>query len=293
MDEFQVIVAQGLTFGCLYGLAALGFAILYHTTKVFHIAYGAIGVFGSFVAVVLYSGDGGLKLILSMVAGIAAAILLTAVVFNGPYRLLENKGADRLAVFVCSLGIAYSIPPILILVFGPDIRSYSIPGLLKVRDVLGFPFSNLSFITIALAAVTLAALTYALARTRWGRQVRALATNRELSQLVGARTDITLLGVYAVGGLCCALSASLLGMFTNITSAGGTSLALYAAVAVIAGGLQSYAGGFFLAVGLGFLQPIMSYLISSSWATVGVFGVVLVVILVKPSGLQFRTPARA
>jgi branched-chain amino acid transport system permease protein len=291
MDELQVIVAQGLTFGCLYGLAALGFAILYHTTKIFHIAYGAIGVFGSFVA--LYSGGGGLGLIVSLAAGVAAAIVLTIAVFNGPYRFLEHKGADRLSIFVCSLGIAYAIPSILILAFGPEIRSYSIPALLKVRDVLGFPFSNLSFITVGLGAVSLVALTAALARTRWGRQVRALGANRELSQLVGARTDMTLLGVYAVGGVCCALSASLLGMFTNITSAGGTSLALYAAVAVIAGGLQSYVGGFFLAVALGFLQPIMSYLISSTWATVGVFGVVLLVILVKPAGLQVRTPARA
>jgi branched-chain amino acid transport system permease protein len=292
MDKFHVIVAQGLTFGGLYGLAALGFAILYHTTKIFHIAYGAIGVFGSFVAVWLYSGDSALKLLLSVAAGVAAATVLTIAVFNGPYRVLERKGADRLAIFVSSLGIAYSIPPILILVFTPEIRSYSIPGLVKVRDVLGFPFTNLGFITIGISAVTLAALTYAMAKTRWGYQVRALASNRELSQLVGARTDITLLGVYAVGGLCCALSATLLGMFTNITSAGGTSLALYAAVAVIAGGLQSYAGGFFLAVGLGFLQPIMSFLISSEWATVGVFGTVLVVILLKPAGLQFR-PARA
>ena len=292
MDNFQVIVAQGLTFGSLYGLAALGFAILYHTTKIFHIAYGAIGVFGSFVAVWLYSGDSVVKLVLSVGAGIVVATLLTVAVFNGPYRILERKGADRLAIFVSSLGIAYSIPPILILVFSPEIRSYSIPAFVKVRDALGFPFTNLGFITIAISATTLVALTYALARTRWGYQVRALASNRELSQLVGARTDVTLLGVYAVGGLCCALSATILGMFSNITSAGGTNLALYAAVAVIAGGLQSYAGGFFLAMGIGFLQPIMSILISSEWATVGVFGTVLVLILVKPAGFQLR-PARA
>ena len=147
-------------------------------------------------------------------------------------------------------------------------------------------------ITIGLSLATLGVLTAALAHTRWGYQVRALASNRELSQLVGARTDVTLFGVYAVGGLCCALSASLLGMFSNITSAGGTSLALYAGVAVIAGGLQSYAGGWFLAVLLGFLQPLMSVLISSSWATVGVFGTVLVLILLRPAGLQLRA-ARA
>jgi branched-chain amino acid transport system permease protein len=292
MDKFQIIVAQGLTFGCLYGLSALGFAILYHTTKVFHIAYGAIGVFGSFVGVWLYSGAGAGKLILSLLVGAVAAFLLTVAVFNGPYRLMERRGADRLALFVASLGVAYSIPPVLILMFGPEIRSYSIPGLLKVRDVLGFPFTSLGFITIGLSLATLGVLTTALARTRWGYQVRALASNRELSQLVGARTDVTLLGVYAVGGVCCALSASLLGMFSNITSAGGTSLALYAGVAVIAGGLQSYAGGWVLALLLGFLQPLMSVLISSTWATVGVFGTVLLLILLRPAGLQLRA-ARA
>ena len=290
MDEFQVIVAQGLTFGALYGLAALGFAILYHTTKVFHIAYGAIGVLGSFVAVVIYSGNDPAKLILSVAAGVLAATVVTVAVFQGPYRWLENKGGDRLAIFVASLGIAYSIPPLLILVFGPEIRSYSIQGLVNIREVLGFPFTSLGFIVIAVSAVSLIGLVWALANTRWGYQVRALASNRELSQLVGARTDVTLLGVYAVGGLCCALSATFLGMFTNITSAGGTGLALYAAVAVIAGGLQSYTGGFFLAVALGFLQPLMSTLISSSWATVGVFGTVLIMILLKPAGIQFRLP---
>jgi len=289
MDTFQVIVAQGLTFGCLYGLAALGFAILYHTTKVFHIAYGSIGVLGSFVAVWLYSGDSTGKLIISVLAGAAAAFVLTFAVFAGPYRFMERRGADRLAVFVASLGVAYSIPAVLILVFGPEIRSYTIPGLLKVRDVLGLPLTSLGFITIGLSVATLGGLTLALARTRWGYQVRALASNRELSQLVGARSELTLLGVYAVGGLCCAVSASLLGMFSNITSAGGTSLALYAAVAVIAGGLQSYAGGWFLAVLLGFLQPIMSFLISSQWAPVGVFGTVLLLILIRPAGLQLRS----
>jgi branched-chain amino acid transport system permease protein len=288
MDELQVIVAQGLTFGALYGLAALGFAILYHTTKVFHIAYGSLGVLGSFVAVALYSGDAPLKLILSVAAGVLAATVATIAVFQGPYRWLENKGGDRLAIFVSSLGIAYSVPPLLILVFSPEIRSYSIQGLVKVREVGGFPFTNLGFIVIAVSLLTLVALTWALAHTRWGYQVRALASNRELSQLVGARTGITLLGVYAVGGLCCALSATFLGMFTNITSAGGTNLALYAAVAVIAGGVQSYAGGFFFAVGLGFLQPIMSTLISSTWAPVGVFATVLLMILIKPAGIQFR-----
>ena len=123
MGKFQIIVAQGLTFGCLSAPVGAGLRDPDHTTKVFHIAYGAIGVFGSFVAVELYSGAVAWKLILSLLAGAAAAFLLTVATFNGPYRFMERRGADRLGTFVALLGVAYSIPPVLILVFGPEIRS--------------------------------------------------------------------------------------------------------------------------------------------------------------------------
>jgi branched-chain amino acid transport system permease protein len=286
--NLEIIITQGLTFGSIYGLAALGFGILYHTTKVFHVAYGAIGVLGSFVAVSLNTSGSVVPLVLSLLAGVGVAFAVTLAAFAGLYRFMERRGADRLTVFVASLGLGFAIEPLIVLAFGPEIRSYAIAGLLEPRNVLGLQLSDLAIATILLAFGTLGVLSLALARTRWGYQVRALASNRELSSLVGARTGVTLLGVYAVGGFCCAAAATLLGMFTNVTPTGGTTLALYAAIAVIAAGVESYVSGFLLAMALGLLQPTMSFAVSSEWATVGVFGVALVAILVAPTGLHLR-----
>lgn len=286
--NLQVTITQGLTFGSVYALSALGFAILYNTTGIFHIAYGAFAILGFMVAVTLNTSEAAAPLIGSVCAGMAAVFLVTAVTFAF-YNLLARRGIDRLGIFVVSLGIAIGTQALMQLGFGPEIRTFNIPSLSRVHAVAGFPFSALAWIAIGSAAAIFALVTLALQRSRWGYRVRGIASNPELSQLVGTRIGVTMLGVYAVAAICSTWAAVLLGMLTTQTSAGGTNVVLLAAIATIAAGRGTYAGGFLVALALGFVQPAFSFYISETWAPSAVFGIALVLLLVRPAGLSRAT----
>lgn len=285
MQFIQVTITQGLTFGSIYALAALGFAILYNTTGIFHLAYGDFAVFGFMIAVTLNKTEAAGPLVLSIVAAVATVFVLTTLVFTG-YHLLERRGVDRLGVFVVSLGLAYGAEALMLLIFGPSIRTFTIPGLLRVHDVAAFSVSLLTWITIGSAIGIFALVTLALRSTRWGYRVRGISANPELAQLVGIRMTLTMLGVFAIAAMCSVWSATLLGMFTTQSSASGINLVLVAAIAVIAAGRGTYAGGFLLAMALGFIQPLFEFYISAPWASSAVFGVALVLLLVRPRGLS-------
>ncbi|MBV9685545.1 MAG: branched-chain amino acid ABC transporter permease [Solirubrobacterales bacterium] len=281
----QVTITQGLTFGSVYALSALGFAILYNTTGVFHIAYGAFAILGFMIAVTLNTSESAVPLIGSVLVGIAAVFVVTIVTF-GFYNLLARRGLDRLGIFVVSLGIAIGTQALMQLAFGPAIRTFNIPSLARVHSVAGFPFSALAWIAIGSAVVIFALVTGALRRTRWGYRVRGIASNPELAQLVGTRTGLTMTGVYAVAAICSVWAAVLLGMLTTQTSADGTNVVLLAAIATIAAGRGTYAGGFLVALALGFVQPAFSFYISETWAPSAVFGIALVLLLIRPAGLS-------
>lgn len=285
MQFIQVTITQGLTFGSIYALAALGFAILYNTTGIFHLAYGDFAVLGFMIAVTLNTTEAAGPLVLSIAVAVVAVFALTGLVFAG-YQLLERHGVDRLGVFVVSLGIAYGCEALMLLAFGPGIRTFSIPGLLRTHDVAGFSVSTLTWITIGSAIGIFVLVRLALRTTTWGYRVRGISANPELSQLVGIRVTLTMLGVYAVAAICSVWSAILLGMFTTQSSASGINLVLVAAIAVIAAGRGTYTGGFLLALALGFVQPLFEFYISEAWASSAVFGVALVLLLVRPRGLS-------
>ena len=281
----QVTITQGLTFGSVYALSALGFAIIYNTTGIFHIAYGTFAILGFMLAVTLNTSESAMPLIGSVLLAIAAVFAVTLITFV-LYHLLSRRGLDRLGIFVVSLGIAIGTQALMQLGFGPAIRTFNIPSLASVHPVAGFPFSALSWIAIGLAAGIFALVLWALRRTRWGYRVRGIAANPELSELVGTRIGLTMTGVYAVAAVCSTCAAVLLGMLTTQTSADGTNVVLLAAIAVIAAGRGTYAGGFVLALALGFVQPVFSFYISETWAASAVFGIALVLLLLRPAGLS-------
>jgi len=285
VEFIRITITQGFIFGSIYALAAIGFALLYNTTGIFHIVYGDLAILGFTIVVTINTTENALPLVSSLGVAILVVWILTGLIFGG-YKLLERRGADRMALFVASLGLSFGLEALMILVFGPNIRTFFIPDLLRTHDIATFSLSILALITVGSAFLIFALVMLALRKTRWGYRVRGIAANPELSQLVGIRITRTMWGVYGVAALCSVWAATLLGMFTTQTSASGISLFLIAAIAVIAAGRGTYAGGFLLAMALGFVTPIFEFYISETWASSAVFGFALVLLLLRPSGLS-------
>ncbi len=285
MNALSVILVQGLTFGSIYAVAALGFGLVYNTTRAFHIAYGAISVAGSYLVVSLAPAGPLPKLLAATALAVAATFGITAGVFAGLYRWVQDREGGRLAVFVISLGVAFAIEPVIVLIAGAQVRTFQMPAYLKLYQVAGLHISVMALVVIAAGILAVTGLRLALSHTRWGFQLQALAANPELAELVGSRRRRVIAWMLLAASGLGTVAALLLGIYTEVTPNGGTSLALVAAVAVIAGGVGSYTGAYAFALTVGFLQALTSYVLPGAWTTVGVYGAILLLILLRPSGL--------
>jgi len=279
-------IIQGLVFGSIYAIAALGFGLVYHTTGVFHIAYGAILALATYVVVTVSAGLSQPSTVLAVAAGLAVAVIANVLVYLAIYRTLERRGASSMIVFVASLGASMALQAGTLLVFGAAVLNFDAPDLLRVHFFGGVGISYFGVATIAIGLLAAAAVTWLMSRTRWGFEVQAVASNRSLAEGIGIRPLRVLVGVYAVASVLSVISGVLLGVTTSVVAPMGTNLALLAAIGVLVGGAQRYTAPYLGGLLLGLVQAGAATLLPGEWSVSAVFVMFLVVILLKPTGLM-------
>jgi branched-subunit amino acid ABC-type transport system permease component len=285
-------IIDGLVFGAIYAIAGLTFGLIYDVTKVFHIAFGSIGTLGTYVAVALAGSNGSLAHIVSSVAlGALVAGAATVAVVVLVYRPLIRRGADSGATFVSSLGLATLIEALVILGFGANDRSFSVDSFVRRHDVGGFGISNFHVVGVGLAVVVVIALILLVDHTRFGHQLRAVASSREQADLVGIRSGVVATTACALAGALSVIAFVLVGMNGAVVATGGTQLTLFAVLAVIAGGVGRFWGTAILGFALGVLSGVSGTVFPGQWSATAVFVCALVLILLRPRGLASRTGA--
>jgi branched-chain amino acid transport system permease protein len=286
-------IIDGLALGAIYAIAGVTFGLIYDITKVFHLAFGAIGTLGTYVAVSVAGGSGGLLTLLASAAlGMLAAAAATVIVVVLVYQPLVKRGADPGITFVSSLGLGFIIQSGVVLAFGPANRSFAVDSFVRQRDVLGFGVSPLYWVMIIVAGIVAFIMASALNHTRTGHQVRAIASNREHAQLVGIPAGILATAACAAAAALSVIAFILLGMKGSVVATGGTQLTLFAVLAVLAGGVGSIRGTVTIGFGIGLLGGISSAIFPGEWSTTVVFLAMVILILGRPSGLV-RAPLGA
>jgi branched-subunit amino acid ABC-type transport system permease component len=278
-------VVQGVVYGGVYAVAALGFSLIYSVTGVFHIAYGAILTMGVYTLFAVGGGDAIGELLLGLAAGVALASLITMLVYLTIYGPLQKRGASTLELFVISLGLNLAIGALVIIIFGPDTKSFSLPSFTQLHEVLGLRISDLGFVCIAAGLAALAGIHFAARRTLFGQQVLAVSANPELARLRGVRVKMVVGSVFAVAGALSVVSGVLLGMNSSVTVESGTSLTLLASIATLLGGKGSYVGAYTGGLIVGLVSALANALIPGQWSTAAVFGTFVLIVLVRPQGL--------
>lgn len=278
-------LVQGLVYGGIYSVAALGFSLIYSTTGVFHIAYGAILTAGVYLVISCGGGDAVGGLVAGLAAGIALAAVLSVVIYMGIYRPMQRKGATTLELFVVSLGLNLALVALILIVFGAETRTFNFPGFFAQHLVGGLRISYLGLTCIALGLVALLTIEYVGRRTLLGQQMRAVSANVELAQLRGVHVSRVIAGVYAAGAALSVIAGVLIGMSTSVTSESGTNLTLLAAIATLLGGQGAYRGAYIGGLIVGMVSAISAALLPGQWSTAAVFGAFIVIVLVRPEGL--------
>ena len=299
---FLTLTVNGLTAGSVYALIALGYSMVYGILKLLNFAHGDVYMMGAFFGYFALHGLGG-PISPSVDAWLVVAFMfLVAMVGCGflgvaierfAYRPLRN--APRIAPLISALGVSILLQNSALLLFSPQFRDYDSFDLIGFRGhSLGqFLISTPQLLAVVCALGLMIALAYVVARTRFGKAMRATSFDREAASMMGIDVDRVISTTFFVGSALAGAAGVMFGLvYGQIFSFMGFIAGLKGFTAAVIGGIGSIPGAMLggLLIGLGEAYATGYLPQGSTFQNLYVFVVLILVILFKPSGL-LGTPA--
>lgn len=276
------LLVRGLITGTVYALLGVSWGIIYNTTRTFHFAHGFVYTLAAYTSILC--AQAGLPVSLSLLAGLAAAVLMGCLIERYAYRAMREKNASQLTVFLAAMGIMIAGQSLIHLLWGPDSRPF------KVFQEVTLSFgpitvTNLDLVVVAGAVLAMGALWYFLTRTKAGMMIRAVSSNPEKAIAIGIESPKIFLLVYGVGSLLMGLASLLTTMEKPATPNIGLGAILVAFITVFLGGVGSLAGAALGGLILGLVESLVLIFLPTEYKMVVTFAVLFLVIIIKPEGL--------
>ncbi len=280
-------IINGLAQGSIYSLVGIGFALIFGVLGLVHFAHGEVYMLGAFLGFILITVF-HLNILVALLLAIIGAALLGILVEAVAFRPLRK--APDVAPMVCTLGLSVVLQNIAMIVLGSDTKS--VPDVFE-GSVLPFFSAQLSvpqiiiFITALVLMVLLQLLLY---RSKLGRAIRATAQNKDAAALMGVNINRVISATFAVGSGLGGAAGVLVGLYYNaFYPTMGFMAGLKAFVATVLGGLTSVPGAVLGGLILGVTENIGAAYISSGYRDLIAFVILILVLLIKPSGLFGRS----
>jgi len=283
MNILPQLIINSIIAGSIYSLVALGFNLIYGTTKFFNLAHGVLAAVGGYTVFSL-SKMWGLPSIPSVIVGVLFAGFVGYLVDRTVFRSLRKKKASGMVFLVASLGVMTALQAVIAIIFSSQFQTLS-TGTFKVYRMLGGVITQVQVIILALSIFIMFALAILLKYTRFGKAVRAISDDEEVSKIVGINTNKIIGRVCFIGSAIAGLSGILVGFDTGIEPGMGLSLLLKGVIASIIGGIGNVYGGVLGAFLLGFIENFGIWKISGEWKDAIAFGVLLTFLLFRPQGI--------
>lgn len=273
----------GISIGGIYALLATGYSLIYSLLDFSNWAHGEFAMVGAYVAIV-FSTFLGLPFLPAAIFGILGGALISYASEKLTYRRIRRNGSPNMFLMIAAMGLSSVFQQAANLIFSGQYRSY--PFKLPVSTVqIGSAYIGvLDIISLAITAVVLVVLIYIINKTQFGLNVRAIACNPGAAKILGIKVDKSISMVFVLAGALAGVAGILYGMKYNVFPTMG-NVGLKAFIASVVGGLGSVPGAIVGAIVLGFLETVVSGYISSSLRDLFSFGLLIVLLLVKPSGL--------
>lgn len=283
MDLFVQLVANGLVNGSHYALLALGFGLIFGTTRIVHFAYGpiyALSAYGGWVLAEHFGAPLWLAMLGCIVTGIIAGVLSYLVV----YRPFERRSSSALVVLIASLGLFIVIENAIGIAFGTDTKVVpNPPGGIVIWGPL--VLTGAQMMQIAAFVIVSAVLGLYLTRARMGKAVLAMTDNAEMARVIGIDTTRVAIIAFAIGSAIAAVPAGMILFKDGATAHMGFIAVFMAFVAVVVGGVGSLRGAALGGLVLGVVESTGMVRIPTEWQSSVAFVVLFVVLLFRPRGL--------
>lgn len=283
MDLLAQLFLNGLVNGSHYALLALGFGLIFGTTRVTHFAFGpvyALSAYGCWFAASALAAPLWLAMLAGVLTGAVAGVFAYLVV----YRPFERKGSTSLVILIASLGFFIVLENLIGIVFGTDTKVVPAPpsGIFLWGPLV---VTGVQLVQIAALILVGWALGLYLTRTRMGKAVLAMTDNPEMARVIGIDTLRVSLIAFALGSAIAAVPACLILIKDGATPHMGFLAVFMAFVAVVVGGVGSLKGAVIGGLVLGLIESTGMIRIPTEWQSSVAFVVLFIVLLVRPRGL--------
>lgn len=282
MLVFQLL-ANGLVTGCAYALMALGFALIYNTTRIFHLAHGAVYAVAAYLFYsfyVLWS----VPLVAAALLTVGLAAILGVLIDEVIHVPLDECDSPMLIHLLSSLGLYIALVNVIAMFYGNQTKVLS-QGAQPTYSEGGIILTQVQVATVGVAVSLFIGLVVLLRKTRLGQQLRAMRDDPELVAVMGLNPRTLRRVVFGLGSALAAVAAILLGLDVGIDPHIGLAAVLNGAVAVIIGGIGLFEGAALGALVLGLLQSMAVWQASARWQEAVTFGVLILFLLFRPQGI--------
>jgi branched-chain amino acid transport system permease protein len=299
VQVFIQTIVNGLITGCLYALIALGYTMVYGVLKLLNFAHGDLYMVGAYIGYFVIQWFGGSS---ALAIPVPLVILVMLVLAGGgvgalgvaierfAYRPLRD--APRIAPLITALGVSFMLENTVLLLFGGFVRQYntqnfiSQTGGIRIGDL---KIDSVEILIIVLSVLMMVGLRLLVDRTTLGKSMRAVASDREAAEMLGIDVNRTISLTFFIGSAMAGIAGVMSGLeFNSISNTIGFLAGLQAFTAAVVGGIGSITGAMIGGLLIGMGESFSSSYISTKYTDLIVFGILIVTMLVRPTGILGR-----
>ena len=296
--EFLSYLINGISLGSIYAIIALGYTMVYGIAKMLNFAHGDVIMVGGYVAFYAMNfasarmlGEDpsalawGLSTLACVLLAMVVCTVLGVVIEGLAYRPLRQAGS--LAVLITAIGVSYFLQNAAQLLFGADPKNFT-PVVSGQITLFGgqLRIQNVALLTVAVCIIIMVGLTVFTGKTKMGKAMRAVSEDKGAAQLMGINVNSTISMTFAIGSALAAIAGVLMCSYSPVIKpTSGSMPGIKAFTAAVFGGIGSIPGAFLGGILLGIIEAMAQGYISTQLSNSILFAVLIVVLLVKPSGL--------
>lgn len=283
--DFLSYLIKGLSLGSIYSIIALGYTMVYGIAKMLNFAHGDVIMIGGYVIFIAMSTM-GLNPIVAVLAAVILCTVLGVTIERVAYKPLRK--ASSLAVLITAIGVSYLLQNLALMIFGADTKSFG--SVIKIPTLMLFdgklPISGVILVTIPLCVIIMVALSFFIKNSKTGRAMLAVSEDKDAAVLMGVNVNKTIAITFAIGSALAAIASTLMfSAYPSLAPTSGAMPGIKAFAAAVFGGIGSIPGAMLGGILLGVIEILGRAYISSQLADAIVFLILILVLLIKPTGI--------